>query len=127
LGNGNGVEDGDEAKPLKDKPFDTNDTNDTISSHLAGDESARVVRPGPALWRNKDHDQPVTVIGEAGEGSDGRRYVNIAESEGAIPFDEVYYDEKPSSDLGNESANCPGCGRAGLRFTHCDECGEFLR
>lgn len=46
-------------------------------------------RGRPAVWRNQDADQPVTVTGEAGLGSDGRDYVNIAESKAAIPKDEI--------------------------------------
>lgn len=51
--------------------------NDTISS-------------GPAIWRNADHDQPVTVRVDAGQGQDGRRYVWIEESVTAIPADELF-------------------------------------
>jgi hypothetical protein len=42
------------------------------------------------VWRNKDVDQPVTVIGEAGS-EDGRRYVKIEGSDTAIPDDEITY------------------------------------
>lgn len=42
------------------------------------------------IWRNKDVDQPVTVIGEAGI-TGGRRYVRIEGSDTAIPEDEVEF------------------------------------
>lgn len=47
-------------------------------------------QPRAAMWRNKDHDQPVTVTGEAGE-HEGRRYVNIEGSEAGVPEDEIEY------------------------------------
>lgn len=43
------------------------------------------------VWRNKDVDMPVTVVGDAGTGPDGRKYVKIAESKTAVPADEVVY------------------------------------
>lgn len=45
----------------------------------------------PAIWRNKDHDQPVNVMGEAGMGLDGKRYVKIEGSDTAIPEDELIF------------------------------------
>jgi hypothetical protein len=45
----------------------------------------------PAIWRNKDHDQPVNVIGEAGMGLDGKRYVKIEGSDTAIPENELTF------------------------------------
>jgi hypothetical protein len=42
------------------------------------------------MWHNKDHDQPVKVIGEAGE-RDGRRYVKIEGSDTGVPEDELEY------------------------------------
>jgi hypothetical protein len=45
----------------------------------------------PATWRNKDHDQPVTVTGDLGVGADGRKYLKIAESQVGIPEDEVEF------------------------------------
>jgi hypothetical protein len=50
-------------------------------------------KPRVAIWRNKDHDQPVKVVGEAGE-HDGRRYMKIAESDTAVPEDELEYETK---------------------------------
>lgn len=43
---------------------------------------------GPATWRNRDHDEPVTVTGFAGE-HDGRLWFAIADSQAAIPGDEL--------------------------------------
>ena len=52
---------------------------------------AQLKQPRPAIWRNKDHDQPVTVIGAAGIGSDGRRYVTVDGSDSVVPEDEIEY------------------------------------
>jgi hypothetical protein len=68
----------------------------------------------------------VTVIGEAGKGSDGRRYVYTREGAGAIPFDEIVYPQA-ESDLKNDYSNCPTCGAEGPRFTDCPECGDQIR
>jgi hypothetical protein len=86
-----GVGNGDEANSMKDRPFDTDDTNDTSSSQSKEDDLLLQFRLGPAIWRNKNHNKPVTIIGDAGEGADGRRYVYTAESAGAILLDEIYY------------------------------------
>jgi hypothetical protein len=50
----------------------------------------KTVARRPGIWRNKDVDQPVTVLGEAGI-TDGRRYVKIEGSDTAIPEDEISY------------------------------------
>lgn len=49
---------------------------------------AELEQPKQATWRNKDHDQPVTVIGEAGE-KDGKKYYSIEESNTGVPEDEL--------------------------------------
>ena len=49
-------------------------------------------QPRAAIWRNKDHDQPVTVIGDAGEHG-GRRYKRIEGSNTSVPEDELEYTE----------------------------------
>jgi hypothetical protein len=46
-----------------------------------------------AVWRNKDHDQPVTITGELGPGPDGRKYLKIAESQVGIPEDEIFFED----------------------------------
>jgi hypothetical protein len=46
-----------------------------------------------AIWKNKDHDQPVTVIGDLGVGADGRKYLKIAESQVGIPEDEIIFED----------------------------------
>jgi hypothetical protein len=51
---------------------------------------AELEQPRSAIWHNKDHDQPVTVTGEAGE-HEGRRYVKIEGSETGVPEDELEY------------------------------------
>lgn len=43
---------------------------------------------GPEIWRNATHDEPVTVTGFAGQ-HDGRLFFSIAESQTAIPGDEL--------------------------------------
>lgn len=47
-------------------------------------------QPRQAIWRNKDHDQPVIVTGVQGE-HDGRRYMTIEGSGTAVPEDELEY------------------------------------
>jgi hypothetical protein len=47
-----------------------------------------------AIWKNKDHDQPVTVTGDLGVGADGRRYLKIAESQVGIPEDEIDFQDR---------------------------------
>ncbi len=45
-----------------------------------------------AIWRNKDHDQPVTIIGELGE-KDGKRFFAAKETDTGIPEDELEFAE----------------------------------
>jgi DNA-binding MarR family transcriptional regulator len=47
-----------------------------------------LIQPKQAMWRNKDHDLPVTVTGELGENG-GKQYYSIAESDTGIPEDEL--------------------------------------
>lgn len=44
--------------------------------------------PRPATWSNKDHDQPVTVIGRLGD-EKGINYYKIEESDTGIPENEL--------------------------------------
>lgn len=46
-----------------------------------------MVKPGEYIWRAKDHDQLVVVLGILGE-VNGRIYVRIEGSNTGIPFDE---------------------------------------
>lgn len=48
-------------------------------------------KTGPAIWRNKDSDTPVTVTGYLGEGPDGRTYVSVEGSQTGIPLDEITF------------------------------------
>jgi hypothetical protein len=48
--------------------------------------------PRKAIWRNKDHDQPVTIIAELGE-KDGRRYYAVKETTTGIPGDELEFED----------------------------------
>jgi hypothetical protein len=61
------------------------------------EDSNDLVKAGPAIWRNRDYDQPVQVIGDLGVGADGRCYARIADSDTAIPADELVY---PKDDWG---------------------------
>ena len=44
-----------------------------------------------AMWRNKDHDQPVTITGELGE-KDGKRFFAAKETGTGIPEDELEFE-----------------------------------
>ncbi len=46
-----------------------------------------------ATWKNKDFDQPVEIIGEAGT-FDGKKYYNVKGSNSAIPEDEIIFNNK---------------------------------
>jgi hypothetical protein len=46
-----------------------------------------------ATWKNKDHDQPVTVIGDLGNGPDGKHYLKIAESDTGVPEDDLEFED----------------------------------
>jgi hypothetical protein len=46
--------------------------------------------PRMATWRNKDHDQPVTITGELGE-RDGKRFYKAKETTTGIPEDELEF------------------------------------
>lgn len=47
------------------------------------------VKPGSYVWKSKDRDFPVSVVSSLGQGPDGRIYVKIADSNTAVPFDEL--------------------------------------
>jgi hypothetical protein len=51
---------------------------------------AELYTPRLAVWRNKDHDQPVTVTGEMGE-REGRRFYAVKETTTGIPEDELEF------------------------------------
>jgi len=48
------------------------------------------IRTGQAVWRNKDVDQPVVVVGYLGW-RDGRHFIRVEGSTTGIPLDEVAY------------------------------------
>jgi hypothetical protein len=54
-------------------------------------DSTERVQTGPAIWRNKHHDTPIVITGDAGIGVDGRRYVSIEGFSTFIPLDEIVY------------------------------------
>ncbi len=41
------------------------------------------------IWKAKDTDYSVTIAGDLGMGSDGRRYVSVASTCTGIPLDEL--------------------------------------
>jgi hypothetical protein len=51
-----------------------------------------VPSPRRAIWRNKDHDQPVTITGELGQ-KDGKRFYAAKETGTGIPEDELEFEE----------------------------------
>lgn len=51
---------------------------------------ATLENPIEAVWKNKDFDQPVKIIGSLGMGSDGREYLAIEGSRMGVPKDEVF-------------------------------------
>jgi hypothetical protein len=53
---------------------------------------AELERPRSAIWRNKDHDQPVTITGELGE-QNGQRFYAAKETSTGIPEDELEFED----------------------------------
>jgi hypothetical protein len=51
--------------------------------------------PMKAMWRNKDHDQPVTITGELGE-KDGKRFYAANETTTGIPENELEFENAQS-------------------------------
>lgn len=51
---------------------------------------AELEQPRSAVWRNKDHDQPVRVTGELGE-KDGKRFYAVEGNSSGIPEDELEF------------------------------------
>ena len=51
-------------------------------------------RTGPAIWRTKDTDEPITVTGYLGE-HDGRHYYRIDGSTTGVPVDDVAWPDEP--------------------------------
>ncbi len=43
----------------------------------------------PAIWKSKDGDHCVTVMGDLGVGPDGRRYVSVRDTLTGLPLDEL--------------------------------------
>lgn len=50
-------------------------------------------KPRAATWKNKDHDQPVTVTGDLGQGPDGKHYLKIAESDMGVPEEDLVFED----------------------------------
>lgn len=47
------------------------------------------IEPGQYIWRSNNTDFPVTVVEILGKGQDGRFYVKVADSNTAVPADEL--------------------------------------
>lgn len=74
---------------------DTFPTAAEIAAHADSQTAAETAaREGyrTAIWRNKDHDQPVTITGEMGE-KDGRRFYAAKETSTGIPEDELEFQD----------------------------------
>ncbi|GEM_PF-1709520 len=54
---------------------------------------AELEQPRQAIWHNKDHDQPVRVLEDAGVHA-GRKYVKIEDSHTAVPEDELSFSDE---------------------------------
>jgi hypothetical protein len=62
------------------------------------------VKMGNAIWKNKDYDAPIEVIGDYGT-VNGKRYVKIKGSDTGVPLDEVrYMDEAAAAKEAKPSA-----------------------
>ena len=46
-----------------------------------------------AIWKSKDGDRRVTVIGDLGVGPDGRHYVSVLDARAGVPVDELDFEE----------------------------------
>ena len=46
----------------------------------------------PVIWKAKDGDYPVTIVGDLGVGQDGRRYVSVDCASTGLPLDELSED-----------------------------------
>ena len=44
-----------------------------------------------AIWKSKEGDRRVTVIGDLGVGPDGRRYVSVLDARAGLPVDELEF------------------------------------
>ncbi|MEX0621513.1 MAG: hypothetical protein WD187_00760 [Candidatus Woykebacteria bacterium] len=57
------------------------------------------IKLGEATWKNKDTDQPITVLGYLGE-KEGRHYISVGGSDAGVPLDEIEYPtEKAEEEL----------------------------
>lgn len=55
------------------------------------------IETGKYLWKTKDVDMPVTVIGLFGTDANGKVYVKILESDSGIPLDELKKEKNVSN------------------------------
>lgn len=62
-----------------------------------------------AMWRNKDHDEPRTIIADLGVGPDGRRYFQAEGYSSGIPADEVELVEQVRAQPPTTAVRCT-CG-----------------
>jgi len=70
--------------PLRSK----HDTSRPGLEDLENDMESATTRK--AIWRNQEHDEPVTITHELGEEA-GKKYYAIAESVAGIPEDELVF------------------------------------
>jgi hypothetical protein len=66
-------------------------TLDNTSANINWDDAIKGFKEGPAIWKNRDVNNPVFVEGKP-ELYNGRWYVSIKGTASRIPFDEVSYD-----------------------------------
>lgn len=59
------------------------------------EEKPTEIRIGSAVWKTKDYDLPVKIIGYAGR-VNGKDYVFIEGSKAAVPLDEIEYPTEPN-------------------------------
>lgn len=75
----------------------TQEAIDKLMQHLGLTKDAfptveELNKPRMAVWKNKDHDQPVTITGELGE-KDGKRFYAAQETGTGIPEDELEFED----------------------------------
>jgi len=93
------IPDGREVLPIDpNKPIGEESTVPTEESGVEGGESGDVETPafrtGKATWKNKDQNVEVNITGYAGKGKDGRDYLNVDESTGGYPLDEIVWPDE---------------------------------
>ena len=65
------------------------DVGNLMPKNESCQDAVRVLIGQSGLWCSKDGDYPVTITGDLGLGSDGRRYVSVRFVSTGIPLDEI--------------------------------------